>query len=58
MTVHDELHRLIERLDDGAARQHLHTLVNDLDDEQAHETLRRMQTVLHHVLERQGFCLS
>ena len=43
MNLQDELHRLIDALNGGTAKQQLHAVVDELNEEQASVALTRMR---------------
>jgi len=55
MKVHQELHALVDALDDSTAKQQLHALLNDLNEEQARETLTRLRDLRRRSLDNLGF---
>jgi hypothetical protein len=58
LNIRDELHALVEALDERTAKEQLHVVIDALDEEQVREAVTRMRgTGMRHILEKLGFSL-
>jgi hypothetical protein len=57
MNVLEELHRLVDGLDDYDCKQQFHALVNELDEEAARRVIWRMRRSHRCAFDEWGFTL-